>query len=142
MSTHDSTKTTPPYLPGERVRVTFTATIAGTDDDGTVRAQLDGFNGGYHFIVPAEARLERERPAEGEPAPGELWRDRKGTDWFVGVSGRMSNRLGTDLPWTMVNADCGPLTRIYQPGPAAFLDDDEDVADRHDEPNPRRFGAP
>jgi hypothetical protein len=119
MSTHDDTNThTAQYLPGERVRVSFTATIAARGDDGAMLAHLDGFNGGYDFLIPANATITRECPAEGIPQPGDLWRDRNRRDWLTLVNERMVNRVGTDLPWTMVNTDHGPLTLIYRPSPA------------------------
>ena len=61
------------YLPGERIRITFTATVVATDEDGTLLAQLDHFNGGYNFRVPPGATLQREHSVDAfEPLVQEL----------------------------------------------------------------------
>jgi hypothetical protein len=118
VSTNDDTDQAPKYLPGERVRITFDATFTGEDTDDGLLAQRDGFNAGYNFLIPRDATLERACPADGEPQPGELWCDRHGYAWFVRDGGRMVSTTGRDFPWTVVNADEGPLTLVYRPGPS------------------------
>lgn len=58
------------YAPGERVRISFVATITGTDVDNGPLACLGGFNGGYSFLIPREAAIESVTP-DGEPQAGE-----------------------------------------------------------------------
>lgn len=111
--------TAPQYLTGEQVQVTLGGTVYyydGPTDTLTVQLGAD-----WYLSLPPEAAVTRLEPADGIPQRGDLWRDRHGIDWFTRDGGRMTSSAGSDLPWTVVNSDCGPLSLVYRPGSTVDL---------------------
>lgn len=50
------------FIAGDRVSVTFSATVVGADSEGRLLAQLDRSNGGYNFLIPPGAEVKPEQP--------------------------------------------------------------------------------
>lgn len=88
---------------------------------------------GVRFTVPLDdtVRITRVLPAEGEPKPGEIWKDRIGIRYFcyVGATGApvLVNSVGGPPEYaSKVNAERGPLERVWTP-PVEPDDDTEDL---------------
>lgn len=64
---------------GDRVKVTFTATVDYISD-GEGYAELGHEDGGIATLDPRQAVVEVLRP---EVKPGQVWQDGRGRRWFV-----------------------------------------------------------
>ncbi|MGS2641716.1 hypothetical protein [Streptosporangium sp. G12] len=119
------------YKRGERIRITVDGVIEydrEPDDQPGRTAELtiavSTGAGLYDVTVPLDYVVAAERlvPAQGEPQPGEIWRDRDGVERFASKdrSGQVVLRgaAGTERVWQNVNATHGPLTRVYPASPA------------------------
>lgn len=108
------------YLPGETVNITLAnARVLEHERDTGLTVEV----GGHRLTVPLrlDTTVDRRRPADGWPEPGEIWCDADGrlwaavTDrehagvWLVNVHSGERLRVGE------VNAMRGPLRRTWRP---------------------------
>ncbi|MFI7532618.1 hypothetical protein [Streptosporangium sp. NPDC049376] len=118
------------YKLGERVRVIVEGLIThiapacdAFPEELTV--DLEHSAGPYGVTVPLDTvTIERLVPADGVPQPGEIWRDRHGTDWFAHQGYppvALRATTGQLAPWPTIDRERGPLTKVY-PAPVIVLD--------------------
>ncbi|MEU8035675.1 hypothetical protein [Streptosporangium sp. NPDC049078] len=116
------------YKINERVRVLIEGAIVyerdGNDALAELTIALETSTGDlYDVTVPLDqVTIERLVPADGKPKPGEIWRDRHGTDRFATKDSQyaeivLQDAAGAVRRWQYVNQHYGPLTRVY-PAPA------------------------
>ena len=135
----------PAYQPGERVRVTFEGSIREVRaedpawNDAEVLLQPGDDLVAPYIVVPLKwpgITINRLRPADGAPRPGQIWANRWGTELFAADSSRRTGRPevhlhapdGTSAYWAEVHA-CkdGPITLVRdvaEPAPELLLDPD------------------
>lgn len=119
MSKHD-------YRDNESVDITIRATVRGVfDDEGepviAFEYQAPGRDDVFANLTLTDAvTVKRITPAEGEPKPGDVWRDGEGCEWFAHSLSRsdyvtMRDSTGNDFTPARVNEVWGPLTLVYRP---------------------------
>ncbi|MEV7011584.1 hypothetical protein [Streptosporangium sp. NPDC051022] len=135
------------YKVGERVRVIVEGAVAHVTDGeelypGELTIALENPAGLYDVTVPLDAvTVERLVPAEGEPQPGDIWKDSLGVERFAYLDSPNGEILLQDADgvvnlWRHFHIEYGPLTKVYRPKPAEeptlrvgdrWLDDEGDV---------------
>lgn len=102
------------YQLGEIVTVAATGRVLVWDRHGLVieLSPADTLN----IALGPGVTVERQVPADGQPKPGDVWRDRYGHSWWcTGTS--MLDSYGAGHDWEHVNRTNGPLTLAYRPEP-------------------------
>jgi hypothetical protein len=110
------------YLPGERVSLVISDAAVTAADADTVTIDAAGVRLVVQ-TVGSGIEINRVWPAEGEPLPGEIWRDSKGGLWFVAAGEHDTVMVGRSrdqhpgfmsLSWDVVNRTAGPIRRVWR----------------------------
>ena len=121
--------------PGEHVDITIRGARVShrlrIGDRSRETTFIIGTDGGadQYLTLPdhPNVSVERRVPADGEPQPGDIWRDTTGERYFAygdsnGGVAFCSAIKGYTRSWTHLHAGlCGPITLEYRPEPPAEL---------------------
>jgi hypothetical protein len=122
--------------PGEVVDLTIRASVSYLDDDGSATFHFPRSEGDVdHYLkvhlANPNVTVSRSIPADGQPQPGDLWRDRHGKlyaavmpsseleETELGVLLKPVDGRGRYAPWEVIHADrlLGPIALEHRPRP-------------------------
>lgn len=120
---------TQPFRFGEIIDVTITGLrVLAQDEYGLLLERRDGST--EALPLDDQTVATRVTPADGEPQPGDLWRDVNGTMWFAFADldedtgdyptlmcSQDTYSLGSAVEPRRVNHLYGPLELVYRPDP-------------------------
>ena len=120
------------YLPGETVDVMIKGAVVKDAAGDAILIEHQVFphrNNNRALILLADAKVYRDTPADGVPAPGEVWADRNGALWFAQNGNpeiflRPDNAYAAHRSWQSVHRDLGPLRLMWTPPADATPDGD------------------